>query len=207
MPEIVAITVAVNYADILKHVLNQNSTFFKKWVIVTSPDDVQTMSLINNSNKANIQLLIYNDFYIKGSMFNKGGALRFAQEHVYHNYKNENVLILDADILLPINFLKKLPLRVENNTLYGVSERLDYWSVDDFNNDINPHLHSGSKQFVGFFQLYKQSAAYKYERSVNCSKCDDKFRNMFKKKILLDLSVKHLGRPRGNWDGVVGKVE
>ena len=182
MPDIVAITVAVNYADILKHVLNQNSTFFKKWIIVTSPNDVQTISLIKNSGNQNIQMLIFNYFHIKGCKFNKGGAVKYAQEYVYNNYKDTNILILDADILLPSDFLTKLPASLENNSLYGASERLDYWSVDDFNNGTNPHIHPGSKKFIGFFQLYKQNAAFKYERSINCSKCDDKFRDMFKKK-------------------------
>ena len=36
---IIAITVSVNYDDILKYIIKQNAQFFKEWVIVTSPDD------------------------------------------------------------------------------------------------------------------------------------------------------------------------
>lgn len=206
MLDLFAITIAVNYNDIFKHMLGPNSKFFKRWFIVTSPDDKQTISLIKSLRKHNVKLLIYNDFYIKGSKFNKGGALKFAQEFVYSKFCNTNMLILDADILLPPDFMQRLPKTLDDNVLYGVSERLDYWSIEDYNNNKNPHRHPFSKQFIGFFQLYKQSSKYKYQQSFNCSDCDMKFKDMFTKKILLDLSVKHLGRKQDNWDGVVTKI-
>lgn len=206
MLDLVAITIAVNYNDIFRHMLIPNAKFFKMWIIVTSPEDKRTMHLIRRSRQKNIKVLTYNDFYAGGAKFNKGGALRFAQEHVYQNYANTTMLILDADILLPDDFLQKLPATIEPNTLYGVSERLDYWNITDYRNNTNPHRHPMSKEFIGFFQLYKQRPKYKYQQSFNCSNCDMKFKNRFDKKVLLNLSVKHLGRKGDNWDGVVAKI-
>lgn len=207
MIEIVAVTVAVNYSDILKHVLSQNCTFFKTWIIVTSSADKKTIQLIKRSGKKNIKTLIYNDFYIDDCKFNKGGALKFAQEYVCNNFNNTNILILDADIWLPDDFMEKLPDTLEDDSLYGASERLDYWSIEDFTNNTNPHRHPYSRKFIGFFQLYKQSPDYKYQQSINCGDCDLMFKELFSKKVLLKLSVKHLGQKNINWDGTVSKIE
>jgi len=48
--DIIAITVSVNYSDILKHMIDQNSKFFKVWYIVTSPEDKETVRLIEEKN-------------------------------------------------------------------------------------------------------------------------------------------------------------
>lgn len=195
---IFAITVSVNYDDILQHMIHQNSKFLDKWFIVTSQEDTKTISLIEKSGKENIELLIYNDFY-KNSKFNKGGAVLFAQNHINNNYSSSNILILDSDIYLPDNFKEKLPTFIEDDTLYG-SQRIDYWSLENFKNETNGHPINGS-YFIGFFQLYKQNKNYMYKDSFNCSKCDDIFRDKFKIKKKLDICVKHLGQNRDNWDG------
>ena len=95
--DIIAISVCVNYSDILKHMLDQNSKFFKVWYIITSPKDTDTIRLIEEKNISNIQLLLYTDFY-KNAKFNKGGAIKFAQEYINIYHKSANILILDSDI-------------------------------------------------------------------------------------------------------------
>ena len=75
--DIIAITISVNYDDILIHMLKQNSQFLKTWYIVTSPTDKDTINIITNANIPNIKMLFYNDFW-KNASFNKGGAIRFA---------------------------------------------------------------------------------------------------------------------------------
>ena len=107
---------------------------------------------------------------------------------------------MDSDIYLPDNFLEKIPKKFEDNTLYGVRERRDFWSLDDFLNNENGHYSQSSQTFIGFFQLYKQFT-YKYNNSYNCSECDNNFRDLFPNKVTLDLYVKHLGREKINWDG------
>jgi len=197
--EIITITVCVKYSDILEHMIYQNSKFFKKWYIITSPEDKNTQLLIENSKLSNIQILLYNDFY-KNAKFNKGGAVRFGQDYVDINHPLANILILDADIYLPDNFLNKLPKELKKNTLYGTEGRTDYWTLDDFINNKNPHPYNLGGCFVGFFHFYTQSL-YKYNNSESCAHCDNTFRNLFSMKIKLKLNVKHLGKDRENWNG------
>ena len=196
---IIAITICVNYDDILKHMLNQNDKFLDMWYIVTSAEDKDTQKLIINSGLKNIKLLFFNDFY-KEAVFNKGGAIRFAQTYIEKNHTNPVILILDADIYLPNDFLKKLPKKFEKNTLYGPIERLDYWTLEDFKSFKNPHVNKHGNDFIGCFQLYKQNS-FKYDKSNNCAECDNVFRGKFNNKINLDLSIRHLGKREVNWDG------
>lgn len=206
MSDIIAITICVNYSDILKHVICQNIKFFRLWYIVTDENDTETIELINNfklntpEKCNNISILIYKNFYDKVK-FNKGGAIKFAQEYTHQHHENSNVLLIDSDIYLPDNFLDKIPNKIELRTLYGVSERLDYWSKEDYFNDVNPHIYPYGNKFVGFFQLYNNNLFNTYQDSKNCSECDMKFIRLFRKKVNLDLSVKHLGKEGVNWNG------
>ena len=197
--ELLAITVCVNYDDILAHVFEQNAQFFSKWFIITSPEDTKTINFIEKRGLANVKLLIFNEFYINNKKFNKGGALLFAQQYIESNYSSANILILDGDIHLPDNFTDKLPKTLENDTIYGCG-RTDYWTIQDFITETNPHPKK-KPDFQGYFQLYKQDKKYLYSTSYNCSRCDDVFKDKFGTKIFLDICVKHLGKNGPNWNG------
>lgn len=197
--EIIAITVCVNYHDILAHMLEQNSKFLYKWIIVTSPEDKNTITLVETSGKDNIKLLLYTDFHKNRAKFNFGGARLFAQNYVKDTWPSANILLLDGDIYLPDHFAEKLPPALEDNTLYGAN-RTDYWTVNDFEKGTHPHPHRDD-YFFGFFQLYKQNDRYMYADSINCARCDVYFRDKFPKRIKLDLCLKHLGRNGPNWNG------
>jgi hypothetical protein len=199
--DIIAITISVNYDDILIHMLKQNSQFLKTWYIVTSSTDKDTINLITNSNIPNIKMLFYDDFW-KDAIFNKGGAVRFAQEYIYNNYESCNILILDSDIYLPDNFSAVTSsVILEDDTLYGTRERIDYHTLHNFVNNTTPRHNSCGDAFIGFFQLYKSSIKYKYDNSYDCGGCDNYFRDLFNKKVILDISVKHLGKCCENWSG------
>jgi len=199
--DIIGITVSVNYDDILIHMLKQNSQFLKTWYIVTSSTDKDTINLITNANIPNIKMLFYDDFW-KNASFNKGGAIRFAQDYIHDNDNTCNVLILDSDIYLPNNFSAIISsVVIEDDTLYGTKERVDYFTLNDFINNTNPDYNLCGNSFIGFFQLYKLSNKYKYNNSYDCGACDNKFRDLFNKKIIIDISVKHLGKPCENWWG------
>ena len=92
-------------------------------------------------------------------------------------------------------------VNINDNTIYGVRERYDFWYLNDFLNNINDRYFAWSREFVGFFQLYKQNSCYKYKKSNCCDSCDNDFRSLFQNRIELDLSVKHLGRGEVNWYG------
>jgi hypothetical protein len=183
-----------------------NSKFFKKWYIVTSPEDKDTITLIKNSGLTNMEILLYQGFY-KNATFNKGGAIKYALEHLQKDHKSCNVLLLDADICLPDDFMSKLPKTLDTDTLYGVSGRFDYWTLEDYKNKKNPHIYTHGSKCVGFFQLYRESRKYTYNNSKNCSSCDDDFIKLFKKKVNLKFTVCHLGKDKVNWDGRVNALE
>lgn len=197
--QLIAITVSVNYDDILAHMIHQNLKFLHKWFIVTSPEDKKTIELIDKFDNEKLEILIYPDFYKNQAKFNFGGARLFAQTYIEENYSYSNILFLDGDIYLPDNFADKLPDSLEDNVLYG-AQRTDYWTLHDFINETNPHPKKNA-YFQGYFQLYKQNKNYMYNDSFNCSVCDDVFRNKFKNKIMLDVCVKHLGQNGPNWNG------
>jgi len=203
--EIIALTICVNYSDILKHVLERNASLLNTWYIVTSPDDKETVKLIHESKLPNVRLLFFTKFYLNAT-FNKGGAVRFAQEFINGCYSDANILILDADILLPSDFKEALPAALEDNTLYGVSTRIDYLTLDDFINKTNPRKYKSDRRFLGFFQLYKQNSKYLYKNSKNCARCDDEFRELFIKRINISTTVDHLGEEVVNWNGRVSKI-
>lgn len=203
--EIVAITLCVNYDDILKHMLVQNSKFFKAWYIVTSPEDTKTLQLLKETGIPHLIPLIYNDFYKEGSKFNFGGARRFAQDYVATHHTGANILILDADIYLPDDFRQRIPEALLPDTIYGTIERLDYWTLEDFQQNTNPHRYGNGWMWCGFFQLYKDGA-YRYKDSYNCARADEEFRNLFPQRIRLPLSVKHLGMEAVNHDGRVSEL-
>lgn len=201
---IICITVSTKYDDILKICLPQNIKFLKKWYIITAPDDQQTIQLVRAANNPIIELLFF-DFYGGGARFNKGGAIRMAQLHVNDVHPNSNILLLDSDIFLPDNFATIMnDIAIENDTLYGVASRTDYFTLRNFRQNKPSKIYNLSKEFVGFFQLYRNTdSKYLYEDSHNCAVCDNKFIELFPiaKCINIDeLHVKHLGRPEVNWD-------
>lgn len=208
MVPIIAITVSTNYEDLLDIVLPQNYKFFYKWIIVTSPNDTKTLDVIKKHGFPNIIVVFY-DFYTDGNTFNKGGAIRFCQENVISPYYGGNILILDSDIYLPSDFLSIIkPIGIKSNILYGTNARNDYHSYDHFSNGIVDEYYERSRQFDGYFQLYRHNKRFLYNNSKNCAKCDIEFTRFFRqKKIIPGMDVKHLGKNEVNWNGRSEKTD
>jgi hypothetical protein len=205
--DIIAITVSTNYDDLLKIVIPQNAKFFKKWIIITKISDTKTINVVKESNCNNIELLYY-DFHLlngKKTIFNKGGAVRYGQEHVYKNkdYNDNVIIILDSDIILPNNFATIVnKINIENDKLYGSSKRHDYWSGENFKNNIIDYEYLYCRHILGYFQMYKCNPTYLYNNSSDCSTCDKVFTFAFKRLIIIEnLEVKHLGKAYVNWKG------
>jgi hypothetical protein len=203
----IGITVSVNYDDLLNIVIPQNYKYFEKWYIITDVNDKNTIDVIRKYNLDNIHILYYN-FHEGGKKFNKGGAIRYCQKEIISalNY-NGPVILLDSDIYLPDNLTKIIEnLKIEDDTLYGTNSRSDYFSYDHFIKNIVDYHYPASKEFHGYFQLYKYDKTKLYNESYNCSSCDLNFIDFFKKKVILtDLNVCHLGRTYINWDSRTNK--
>lgn len=198
--DIIGITVCVNFDDIFAYTIDQNAKMLKEWFIVTEPTDSATLALIKEKNYPNIKVLLYDKFRVNAK-FNKGGAVRFAQEHVHGLYEGANVLLIDADVVLPDDFMKHLPSKLEVDTLYGVTGRFDYDTLEDFLSRQNGKKCFYGGAFVGFFQLYIGSNKYLYKDSDSCCTCDNDFRDSFSKRERVHISMDHLGLPGVNWEG------
>jgi len=201
---LVCITVSTNYSDILQVIMSQNLKFIDKWFIITSKSDKSTINLIQNNKK--ISVLFY-DFQNNNNIFDKGGAIKMAQENIYNLYSECLILLLDSDIYLPDNFIDVIKLtKFEVNILYHPKKRLDFYKLSEFYGKKNYFDYPWMKDFQGFFQLYYYNTEinnkkYVYQESHNCSQCDLLFKNKFEKKNHIDITVYHLGRNGVNWNG------
>jgi hypothetical protein len=210
----IGVTVSTNYSEYLNITLPQNYKFFKKWYIITYPDDKKTIDLIKKYNYDCVEILYFN-FYLRPVYkevdsnglaeishfekvsFNKGAAIRYAQSLIN---EGENVLLLDSDIFIPDTFIEYFSnLNLEYDKLYGV-RRVDYHSLEEFKNDKVSFIYGyqGSEaycMFMGYFQLYKHLNKYCYQDSDSCRDCDNTFCwSCFLYRVPIEnLIVKHLG--------------
>ena len=196
---IAAITVSTNYIDILPFVYERNKGCFKHWVFVTDKNDQETINFL--SNKPDVTVL-YWDFQNHRNIFDKGGAIRYAQTYVYEKYPDDWYLLIDSDICLPTQFSRfvasSLPT-YDVNPIYGLSERLDFGSLEDFKNNINYKKYDHKNNVFGYFQLYKDK--FFYNTSRDASNCDGEFSRKFQKTTLISgLPCAHLGS-KSHWNG------
>lgn len=120
MFEIEAVTVCVGYADFLRETARHNRPFFQKWVIVTKPDDEETIKVCHEQN---LEIVMTKDLdrngraVYEGKIFNKGRAIQRGLNALSCKHW---VLHLDADIVLPPEFLHSLDMvHLKENVLYG----------------------------------------------------------------------------------------
>lgn len=205
---LICITVSTNYSDILQVILSQNLKFIDKWFIITSKSDNSTVNLIQNNDKI---VVLYYDFQNDNNTFDKGGAIKMAQEHIYGMYSECLILLLDSDIYLPNNFLHVIMNLLDRsllkaNILFHPKKRLDFYKLSDFYEKTNYFDYPWMTDFQGFFQLYyhdtkMNNTNYLYQTSHNCSSCDLLFKNQFCEKEHIDIAVYHLGKNGVNWNG------
>ena len=94
--DITAITVCVNYAHLFKYCIS-NRKFFKRWIIVTTSEDKDTIKLCQENNLEYIICDEINDrTFFKSRAINRALELAGLEEEWY--------LFIDSDILLPDNF-------------------------------------------------------------------------------------------------------
>ena len=101
-PLIEAVTVCVHYSDYLLEVVSCNRVHFTRWILVTTPDDEQTLDV---AHKHNLEVVLTRDFHRDGEPFNKGRAIERGLAMLSHN---DWVLHIDSDIALPVDYLESL---------------------------------------------------------------------------------------------------
>lgn len=108
-----AVTVCVGYDDFLQVVAPYNIPHLDRWLIVTTPDDLQTREVCR---RFNLEVLLTEDGRKNGS-FVKG---RMVERGLQHLSADGWRLHIDADIALPNRFTHLLDLAdLDQGTIYG----------------------------------------------------------------------------------------
>jgi hypothetical protein len=196
--KIIALTVSTNYSDLLALVAKENAELFDHWVIVTQENDYATRDVLAGYN--NMTVLFWDPF-VGGRAFDKGSALRLAQEWAYENYPDCWYLIIDSDIALPASFadFRASLGELKRWRVYGAM-RFDFPRYSDFRTGGEGVFYRTSDEIVGYFQLY--SLPVKTEPSHDASWLDIDFRDLFfRSELLSNFSVAHFGMKTKNWQG------
>lgn len=122
--KIEAVIVCKDYADFLEHTLPENMQFFDRLVVVTHYKDKATQGLCH---KYGIDCIQTDQMHDDGAAFNKGKAINLGLGHLA---QDAWVLHLDADILLPHNFLGLLRrAHLNKDNIYG-ADRVNVFGCD-----------------------------------------------------------------------------
>ena len=223
-----AVTVCVNYADILSLVISNNKTVIDNWIIVTDTKDKDTKRVCDLHGVRCIQTDI---FYDNNEIFNKGKGINAGfDELTLQGW----VMHLDADILLPANFKTILSGdSLETDCIYSM-DRIDVIGRDmyidvlqDMHNVYSDYVflqsryHISTRMFhnkmgycpIGYLQLFHNSKFIPYsERHETAARSDVLFLNNWakhKRRLHPGAFVYHLmsePSPMGtNWDGRISK--
>ena len=153
-----ALTVCVNYSDILRWIL-PNKRHFDRWLVVTHKTDKGTLDLCR---KHGIETLCSKRLYEKRAKFNKAKALNEGLDALA---PGEWTVVLDSDILLPPNFRELLDVEALNwRALYGLTGRRICLSVESLEllKGRGPWTRvAHSSTILGYFQLFHLSQTRK----------------------------------------------
>lgn len=170
-----AVTVCVNYADLLLVTLPRNLPLFDRLVVVTTPDDFATREVCR---RYGIVPVVTREFYRDGAAFNKAKGINKGLDQLAHDGW---VCHLDADVILPPSF--KAALRqadLDPDVLYGCDRAMvrsyrdwlrlrdsgylqhDYHCRVNFPKGLDVGARWANEQNgycpIGFFQLWHSSA-------------------------------------------------
>lgn len=200
-----AITVCVNYSDLLKITLPRNRRHFNDYLIVTSHDDLETVRVAAKNNCSCFQT---NAFYLHGAMFNKG----LAMEQGFDVLGREGqICILDADIVLP----QYATFDIEIGKLYS-PYRFMLDKVEDYNDELEwgrlptrqDFEHCGYCTYFDTRDPHLSKPWYGLNWS-HAGGCDSEFQSKWPlvDRYRPEWKVLHLGPTDTNWCGRVSGLE
>ena len=202
-----AITVCVDYSDILAMTLPHNKHFIEEMMVVTSMTDQKTVDVALEHGARVHQT---DTFYRRNAHFNKFGAL----EEALDVFGREGwLLIIDADIAIPENyhafrpqegFLYTPHRRVKEDISDGIPEQRKWAQFK------RPAV---NEEFRGYFQLFHGSDEYVGKppwHPLDWSwhgGSDVAFTEKWPmtKRVRPPFEVLHLGPPFTNWVGRASK--
>lgn len=117
MTHIEAITVCVGYGDFLAATLPENLPVLDDLVVITSPDDEETRAVCRKHNVHHV----LSEEYLRGGPFNKARLINRVIDQVGGK---DWILHLDADIVLPRQFRRKLEWAdLDERCIYGADRQ------------------------------------------------------------------------------------
>jgi len=207
MINITAITVCVNYSDYLNLVL-PNKYIFKKWLIVTIPEDKQTIELCQrySLDYCFSERIYENGPFCKGKAINDGILQLDPQP-------SDWLCVVDADTYLFPSIIEVLAnTKLDKDYIYGLYGRVCVKDEDEFlqllesNKDISDSLEHICL-LAGFFQLWHSSIRpFYFEESTHAGLDDILMRDSYghRTKFLPcyaihigELWINHKGRVNG----------
>jgi hypothetical protein len=225
--DINAITVCVNYDDYLKHCLPRNRAHFKNYYVVTDSENEKIIKPLCLENNASI--IITDSFYDDKALFNKGKAINAILKKLVDSW----ICILDADMILPPNFLRILKKRnLQKDTIYGckrifcpspeaffkylkIPRLIKRWKIDgNYGMTAGKEYAPGgvAKRDIpylplGFFQLFHSSQKHLYPEDVpHAAKSDMDFPALWDKQKFINISAIHLPVTEGeSWENYYGR--
>ena len=200
-----AITVCVDFDDILAVTLPRNAKHFEQITVITAPHDAHTTMVANET--PNAQVFVTNAFYTHGAKFNKGLAIEQGLDILG---REGWLATLDVDIVLPPALTIDGPL--DKTCLYGARRRMlldpsDYHGQADWTD--YPLAPDG--EIPGCFQLFHADAPALTEKPwfgtdwTHAGGYDSVFEAKFRPDNTrwLPFEILHLGIDGANWYGRV----
>ena len=173
-----AVTICVNFSDVLAHTLPLNKRHFDRMVVVSDTGDTATWALCRHHH---VQCITTDEFYRAEHAFNKGRGINAGLDALA---KTDWLVHLDADIVLPPRSREILEgvAGLEQANIYGIDRMMcpsfEAW-IDHLTNPTCQHADEifvvpepfpmgsrvaklGDEGYVpiGFFQLWHASAGH-----------------------------------------------
>lgn len=208
MFQLTAVTVCVDYADLLALTLPYNRHHFSRYVVVTTLRDTDTIKVAGENDA---EVLITDSFYKNGADFNKWLALENALDWI----GREGLLaLIDADTLWPreVEPLSKW-FRIGNlytpkRTIWGgFDPKTDYIPGEplwrSFAKDPNPYEWAGYTQIFHCSDVSLGEPPWHETNWRHAGGADSFFQRKWptQNKLRPPFEVLHLGRTGTNWAG------
>jgi hypothetical protein len=200
-----AVTVSVNFADLLSISLPRNAVHFERIVVASTPQDSDTARVV--AGVTNADLFTTDAFYRDGRTFGKWLALEEALDRLG---RDGWICVFDADVVMPPEFLQ---YDYRPGFLYSPYRRMiaDPREYRD-GLDWNFLHHVQDKEFAGYCQVFHADDEVLRNvrpwygtdwKHAGGGDSDFQFRWPPRRLIRLPFHVLHLGQDGRNWMGRV----
>lgn len=198
-----AVTVCVDYGDLLEVTLDWNLHHFAEVLVITTSTDTRTIAAAKNYSPK-VEIHTTDAFYANGAYFNKWAAL---EEGLTSFGRKGWIALIDADILWP----KQITPNYAFGNLYSPRRRMQLDISMPYPPEHRWHTLPiyGDYQWAGYTQIFHADDPVLPDPPwheldwLHAGGADSAFQNLWPEtnKIRPDWQVVHLGLPGRNWCG------